>query len=222
MSLLRRLPSLFPSLPSTSLLPLPRAHPLPLQHTRTLRLGKGIFHPSYDKAVPQFRSALDRRATQPLPDGTLRPNLHVPVKEDHGLWMFFHRDKEGVAVSLEMGDKRTDYSGRSWSAPELRRKSFLDLHTLWYVLQRERNVLYTQLEEWKKVGGVAEQFTNIYRLNRRVSASIIIIIIIIPFPIPSSGGVLLLLANLWRFPACPSSHILFPTSIAPLPRSNTR
>lgn len=87
----------------------------------------------------------------------------------HPLWRFFHDQQP-----LEAPDKRVDYSsafpspvplgidpltarappprpGRPWTAPELRALPFDQLHALWYVLLRERNVLLTQREEARRV-----------------------------------------------------------------------
>ena len=57
--------------------------------------------------------------------------------------------------------------GRSWNAVELRRKSFKDLHTLWYILLRERNLLATQRAEGKRLG-VIEEFTDVKEKDARV------------------------------------------------------
>ncbi|GAA5874968.1 hypothetical protein JCM16303_004963 [Sporobolomyces ruberrimus] len=83
--------------------------------------------------------------------GTRIPRSQWPKEaetntENHPLWKFFH-NKE----SLEVPDKRKDYSSRSWTSFELRRKSFEELHALWYVLLRERNVLLTQREEARRL-----------------------------------------------------------------------
>lgn len=48
-------------------------------------------------------------------------------------------------------DTRSIPSGRSYPAPLLRLKSFTELHQLWYVLLRERNVLLTQREEARRL-----------------------------------------------------------------------
>jgi hypothetical protein len=41
--------------------------------------------------------------------------------------------------------------GRAWTAAELRRKSFRDLHILWYMARREINLLATQKAEIRRL-----------------------------------------------------------------------
>ncbi|KAK4047476.1 54S ribosomal protein L4 mitochondrial [Microbotryomycetes sp. JL201] len=84
-----------------------------------------------------------------------RPNKQDTDTSNHPLWKFFH-DKQ----SLQAPDKRTDESGKSWTSFELRRKSFEDLHTLWYILVRERNVLLTQREEARRLRLDLKTFGN--------------------------------------------------------------
>ena len=62
-------------------------------------------------------------------------------------------------------------TGRAWSAAELRRKSFRDLHTLWYVLLRERNLVATQFESYRRAsvprGIVGSVEKRAYQVRRR-------------------------------------------------------
>ncbi|RCH79784.1 Processing alpha glucosidase I, partial [Rhizopus azygosporus] len=59
--------------------------------------------------------------------------------------------------------------GRSWKAKELRQKSFEDLHKLWYVLLKERNLLATQKHEANRLNLPKQVWTNEGRMRKVLS-----------------------------------------------------
>ncbi|EQB49812.1 hypothetical protein CGLO_10817 [Colletotrichum gloeosporioides Cg-14] len=65
----------------------------------------------------------------------------VGVDPKHGLWEFFYDKK------LLQTPKETQAHGRAWSVRDLRKKSWDDLHSLWYVCLKERNRLATARKE---------------------------------------------------------------------------
>lgn len=77
----------------------------------------------------------------------------LKVDENHGLWHFFGRDR----TKSIMTPSELSHYGRHWSPLELERKSFDDLHTLWWLCVRERNRLYTDsLERARLRAGYGE------------------------------------------------------------------
>lgn len=107
----------------------------------------------------------------------------VPVNPSHGLYAFFERrpadttrgevsdgtgDGKQMSSTLPTWTESQSLSSRAWRASELRLKSFEDLHTLWFVLLKERNLLSTQLEEARRLGVDIQQSTRVNERRWRV------------------------------------------------------
>ncbi|THH10465.1 hypothetical protein EW145_g1292 [Phellinidium pouzarii] len=115
----------------------------------------------------RYERFLEQKALEP-PE---RPQAKVTVNEKHGLYAFFRQtSKDGelpvIYETIEASNKPETKTGRSWNAVELRRKSFKDLHTLWYIILRERNLLATQKAEAKKLG-IQDQYTEVKEKDAR-------------------------------------------------------
>ncbi|KAF8133649.1 mitochondrial 39-S ribosomal protein L47 (MRP-L47)-domain-containing protein [Boletus edulis] len=127
-----------------------------LQPARPLRVLR-VFHRvrwNSTQATPNPNTHPASPASSSITNPQKRPRLGIQVDPNHGLWGFFRKKEvDGVVAheTLEAQESLTE-SGRPWHAAELRRKSFRDLHTLWYVLLRERNLLATQREEARRMG----------------------------------------------------------------------
>ncbi|KAK7431441.1 54S ribosomal protein L4 mitochondrial [Neonectria magnoliae] len=66
----------------------------------------------------------------------------VKTDPNHGLWGFFP-----APGKLLWTPKETEEHGRAWTVEELRKKSWEDLHSLWWVCCRERNMIATSRAE---------------------------------------------------------------------------
>lgn len=119
------------------------------------------------------------RATRPASQAnTIVPtNIYELTKEypRHPLLSFFGKEsrkvnvgegktrEEMVPVSLAVSSLGHDRSGRSWLAAELRTKSSLELHQLWYICLMERNKLATTKAEIQRAGAL--QYADLANYN---------------------------------------------------------
>mmetsp|Transcript_38678 Transcript_38678/g.39088 ORF Transcript_38678/g.39088 Transcript_38678/m.39088 type:complete len:145 (-) Transcript_38678:491-925(-) len=65
--------------------------------------------------------------------------------------------------------------GRSWSIKELERKSFEDLHKLWYVLYKENNMLLTEDALCVRMGTLSAQPERRRKVKKSLAAIKIVI-----------------------------------------------
>lgn len=61
-------------------------------------------------------------------------------------------------------------AGRAWSAAELRLKSFEDLHKLWFICLKERNMLLTDRMYWKQVGQAQSDPYRLMKVRQTMGA----------------------------------------------------
>lgn len=119
--------------------------------TTSINSYRAHAHPR-DRGISAIRRTGPRKplsvAKDPLPVPVLNPKQRskVIVDQDHGLWDFFHSKEKPMNTPEE------DLAfGRAWTAEELRRKSWKDLHCLWWECCKERNRIATEAYERKRL-----------------------------------------------------------------------
>jgi len=113
-----------------------------------------------------FRTLLKSLSTFTVAGSSLWKNntTHTRKFANQGVNDFFEQAKpakEGAIARV----------GRSWRASELRLKSFEDLHKLWYVLLKEKNMLLTERDRIDRGRDNARAYPGISGKIRKVCVS---------------------------------------------------
>ncbi|KAK7753668.1 54S ribosomal protein L4 mitochondrial [Diatrype stigma] len=115
------------------------------------------------RSGPRFRMNVQKK-DMPKAAPDYDPAQDVVVDPDHGLWQFFY-GKDKVVLTPEEDAEH----GRAWTVEELRRKSWEDLHRLWWVCVKERNRIVTHRHEKKTqnfVSGKEETSARLAEVRR--------------------------------------------------------
>ena len=84
------------------------------------------------------------------------------VSPDHPLWQFFPEGNKTTSPIRE--SEELDLDSREWTSAELRQKSFEDLHRIWYLALKERNILAREVRLGESLGmGDFRQYNTVDR-----------------------------------------------------------
>lgn len=114
-----------------------------LYRPRDMNRQRGVS--SVRRTGPRYPLSVSRTdLPKPILDASKRAK--TVVDEDHGLWEFFHSKDKPMNTPEE-----DDEHGRPWAVEELRRKSWEDLHSLWWICCKERNRIATESYERERL-----------------------------------------------------------------------